>query len=137
MNAAAGRPAARAQRPARAARTSNHGGPSLITRNAPRRLLPLCLIGALVVALAAACGNASTGTKTPTPTSPSASATTSTDATPSNGSPTTSTSGGATPAGAVSQAVQIAAEQTLITYYTALNNQDYPSAYALWADNGT
>jgi len=108
----------------------------MITRNATRRLLPLCLIGALVVALAAACGKASTGTKTPTPTSPSASATTSTGSTPPNGSPTTSTSGSATPAGAVPQADQIAAEQTLITYYTALNNQDYPAAYALWADDG-
>lgn len=107
------------------------------THNLVRRLLPLCLIAALVVALAAACGDDSTSNNTPTPNAnASASATIGTGSTPPNGSPTASAGGSATPTGAVSQADQIAAAQTLITYYTALNSQDYPTAYALWADNG-
>jgi len=110
---------------------------SIINHHVGRRLLPLCLIAALVVALTAACGGDSTSKNTPTPNAnASASATTGTGSTPPAGPSATSASGSTTPAGAVSQADQIAAAQTLITYYTALNSQDYPTAYALWADNG-
>ncbi|MGH2634051.1 MAG: hypothetical protein ACRDG3_11625 [Tepidiformaceae bacterium] len=109
------------------------------THHLIRRLLPLCLIAALVVALGAACGDDSTSNKTATPGS-SASATASAGAgngtsTP-GGSPTAAPGSSATPAGAVSAVDQIASEQVLIDYYTALNNQDYTKAYGLWADNG-
>ena len=105
-----------------------------------RRLIPLCLIAALVVALAAACGDDSTTNKTATP----GGGTTVTTSPTTGASGTSATAGSsATTAPATDTPVptapildQIGAGQTLISYYTALNSQNYPAAYAMWADNG-
>lgn len=101
------------------------------------RLVPLGLIAALIVALASACGGGSSSEKTATPESGATTTSSAGTGTASAGSsPTGAPSGSAVPAGTVSPGDQVTSEQVLIDYYTALNQQDYPTAYALWANNG-
>ncbi|HXU25223.1 MAG TPA: hypothetical protein VN697_14440 [Tepidiformaceae bacterium] len=105
-----------------------------------RRVMPLCLVAALVVALAAACGDDSTSKATATPGGGTTATTSGTTgpagSTATAGSSATAAPATATPVATAPIADQIGAGQTLISYYTALNSQNYPAAYAMWADNG-